>query len=179
MSVTVMEGVTAGSHSPIWIIPAALVDQDPTDGTYSIPLSVLTDPTVVQIDGYLDAGDVSVSRSPQTRTRQRLSQAVAQNVVIGETVDVTVSAVYDQQAADGAAINKAYDAMPKGAEVYVAQAFGWFSGDTPTTATKIDLAKGAVQSRYKNQPTSGDEDLKFSSVVSVEQEWADVALTAA
>lgn len=177
MSVTVMEGVTAGSHSPIKIIPAALVVQDPTTGAYSIPLSAVNGAGVVQIDGYLDAGDVSVSRSPQTRTRQRLSQATAQNVTIGETVDITVSAVYDQQADDGAEINAAYDAMPKGAEVYVAQAFGWFSGDAWTTATKIDLAKGTVQSRYKNQPTSGDEDLKFSSLVSVEQEWADVALT--
>ena len=91
--------------------------------------------------------------------------------------DVTISAVYDQQEALTEDINEAYAAVPKGADVYVAQAFGWDSSVTPTTSTVIDLVKASVQSRMKTQPTTLDEDLKFQAVLSGSAFFEDVTLT--
>lgn len=176
MSNTAVDGVIAAGHVPTWIIPAALISTNPTTGAWSIPLSALTDPTTVKADCHFDFGDVSVTRSPQTRTRQRQCQKVAQTIKTGETIDVTITSVYDQQKGSGENVNAVYAALPEGTDVYIAQAFGWDSATAPTTATVIDLYSGEVQSRTKNQPTSADEDLKFTSTVSVSNFFEDVAL---
>ncbi|NCD23919.1 MAG: hypothetical protein EOL90_13430, partial [Spartobacteria bacterium] len=94
-------------------------------------------------------------------------------------IDITISAVYDQQEASSADVNDVYAALVEGADVYVAQAFGWDSKVTPTAATVIDLWKGSVQMKTKNQPTSADEDLKFTGTISGSAYFADVALEAA
>lgn len=178
MTATAIEGVAAAGRTPTWIIPAASITADPVTGTWSIPLAALTGATTVKADCYLDAGDIQISRTAQTRTRQRLCQTVAENIKTGETIDITISAVYDQQDTT-TSVNDVYDALVEGAEVYVAQAFGWDSTATPTTATVIDLWKGTVQMKTKNQPTSVDEDLKFTATISGSAFFADVALTAA
>lgn len=177
MAQTAVAGVVAAGRVPTWIIPAASITTDPTSGAYTIPLTALTGATTVKADCHMDAGDISVSRSPQTRERQRLCQIVAETIKTGETIDVEISGVYDQQALTIALVNKMYAAVPEGAAVYVAQAFGWDSDATPTTATKIDLYKGTVQTRMKNQPTSLDEDLKFTATISASAYWPDLSLT--
>ncbi|NCU41026.1 hypothetical protein EOL73_04725 [Candidatus Saccharibacteria bacterium] len=179
MTATAIEGVVAAGRVPTWIIPAASITADPVTGTWSIPLTALTGAGTIKIDCYLDAGDIAISRTAQTRTRQRLCQTVAEQIKTGETIDITVSAVYDQQEASSATVNLAYSAVPEGAEVYVAQAFGWGSTVTPTAATVIDLWKGSVQMRNKNFPTSADEDLKFTATISGTGYFPDVALEAA
>ena len=179
MTATAIEGVVAAGRVPTWIIPAASITADPVTGTWSIPLAALTGGTTVKIDCYLDAGDIAISRTAQTRTRQRLCQTVAEQIKTGETINITISAVYDQQEGTSDAVNKVYAALAEGGDVYVAQAFGWDSTVTPTTATVIDLWKGTVQMKTKNQPTSADEDLKFTATLSGSAYFADVALTAA
>ena len=179
MSVTAIEGVVAAGRVPTWIIPAALVTTDPVVGAWEIPLSVLTNPAVVKIDCHYDMGDVSVSRAPITKTRQRACQVVQQTVNVGETIDVTIAAVYDQQEAMSEDVNEAYAALPEGSAVYLAQAFGWDSATTPDATTVIDLIKGTVQRRQKNQPATADEDLKFTATISASAYFEDVALTAA
>ena len=179
MTATAIEGVVAAGRVPTWIIPAATITADPVTGTWSIPLAALTGATTVKTDCYLDAGDIQISRTAQTRTRQRLCQTVAEQIKTGETIDITISAVYDQQEAMTEEVNEVYAALAEGADVYVAQAFGWDSKATPTTATVIDLWKGSVQMKTKNQPTSPDEDLKFTATITGSAYFADVALTAA
>ena len=179
MSVTAIEGVVAAGRVPTWIIPAASISADPVTATWSVPLAALTGGTTVKIDCHYDFGDVTVSRTPQTKSRQRACQVIAETIDIGETIDVTISAVYDQQEAASEDVNEAYAALPAGASVYIAQAFGWDSAVTPTTATKIDLIKGTVQRRQKSQPASADEDLKFTSTISASAYFEDVSLTAA
>ena len=179
MTATAIEGVVAAGRVPTWIIPAASITTDPTTGAWNIALAAITGATTIKADCYLDAGDIQVSRAAQTRTRQRLCQTVAEQIKTGETIDITISAVYDQQEATSDDVNKVYAALVEGAEVYVAQAFGWDSTVTPTTATVIDLWKGTVQMKTKNQPTSVDEDLKFTATISGSAYFADVALTAA
>lgn len=178
MSTTAIDGVAAAGRVPTWIIQPAQIATDPTTGAMSIPLAALTHATTVKTDCYMDPGDLSVSRTPTTRTRQRLCQTVAQTITTGETIDVTLTAVFDQQEALTEDVNLVYAALPKDADVYIAQAFGWDSGVTPTTATVIDLVKGKVQTRSKNQPTTPDEDLKFQSVISGSAFWEDVTLSA-
>lgn len=179
MTATAIEGVVAAGRVPTWIIPAATITADPVTGTWSIPLAALTGVTTVKTDCHLDAGDITISRTAQTRTRQRLCQIVSESIKTGETIDITISAVYDQQEAMTEEVNDVYAALAEGAEVYVAQAFGWDSTVTPTTATVIDLWKGTVQMKTKNQPTSADEDLKFTATITGSAFFADVALTAA
>ena len=71
MAQTAVAGVVAAGRVPTWIIPQASIATDPTPGTYSIPLTALTGGTTVKADCHMDAGDLSVSRSAQTRERQR------------------------------------------------------------------------------------------------------------
>lgn len=178
MSTTAIEGVVAAGRVPTWIIPAASIAADPITGAWEIDLDALTGNTTVKIDCHYDFGDVSVNRTPQTKSRQRACQIVAETIAIGETIDVTISAVYDQQEAMSEAVNEAYAALPEGASVYIAQAFGWDSAVTPTASTVIDLIKGTVQSRMKNQPASAEEDLKFTATISASAYFEDVALDA-
>lgn len=179
MSTTAIEGVVAAGRVPTWIIPAASITADPVTGTWSIPLAALTGVTTVKIDCHYDFGDVSVTRTPQTKSRQRACQLIAETIDIGETIDVTISAVFDQQEAMSEDVNEAYAALPEGSAVYLAQAFGWDSATTPDATTVIDLIKGTVQRRQKNQPASADEDLKFTATISASAYFEDVALTAA
>jgi len=176
MATTAVEGVVAAGRVPTWVIPAALVTQDPSEGSWSIDLDVLLHETTVKIDCHYDYGDVTVTRTPSTRSRQRACQIVAQTINVGETIDVTIAAVFDQQEDMSDVVNEAYSAMPQGADVYIAQAFGWDSSVEPTTATVIDLFPGTVQTRTKNQPTTPEEDLKFTAVVSASAYFEDVAL---
>lgn len=179
MSKTAIDGVVAAGRVPTWIVPAALVTTAPTPGagTYKIPLAALSGTGAVKVDCYLDAGDITVGRTPQTRTRQRMCQKVAQTITTGETIDVTLSAVYDQQALTTAIVNKAYAALPEGADVYIVQAFGWDQAADPTTSTVVDAVRGTVQQRMKNQPTSADEDLKFVATISGSAFYSDLALS--
>lgn len=177
MSTTAIEGVVAAGHVPIFVIPAASVATFPANGG-SVPLTALTAPTTTKIDCYLDAGDVSFSRSEQTKSRQRLCQTIAETIKVGETIDITIAAVYDQQEASSANVNKAYAALTEGADVVVAVAWGWNQSVTPTSATKVDVWKGRVRTQDRNFPTSIDEDLKFTSIVSVSQQAKNVTLTA-
>lgn len=177
MAVTAVPGVVAAGRVPTWIIPAASITADPTTGTWSVPLTALTGGTTVKADCHMDAGDLGITRTPTTKSRQRMCQVVAETVSTGETIDITLSAVFDQQAAPTALVNKVYAALPEGSVVYVAQAWGWDSGATPTTSTKVDLFKATVQTRMKTQPTTFDEDIKFQAALSGSAYFADVALT--
>lgn len=178
MATTAIEGVVAAGRVPTWIIPAALITTEPTEGSNTIPLSVLNHATTVKADCHMDVGDISITRTPTTKSRQRMCQKVAETVSTGETIDVTISAVFDQQESSSADVNEVYAATPAGAEVYIAQAFGWDSDLTPTTSTKFDLVPGTVQTRTKNQPTTFDEDLKFTATISARGYYEDVTATA-
>ena len=177
MATTAIEGVVAAGRVPTWIIPAASITADPTTGTWSVPLTALTGGTTVKADCHMDAGDISVTRTPTTKSRQRMCQIVAETVKTGETIDLTIAAVFDQQEAMTEDVNEAYAALPEGEVVYIAQAFGWDSSVTPTVATVVDLFKATVQSRMKTQPTTFDEDIKFQATLSGSAYFADVALT--
>lgn len=178
MSTTAIEGVVAAGRVPTWIVPAALVTTAPAEGAWEIPLSVLSNAAVIKADCYYDAGDITITRTAQTRARQRMCQKVAQTITTGETIDVTLSAVYDQQEAMTEVVNKVYAAVPEGADVYILQAFGWDQAVTPTVATVVDAVRGTVQQRMKNQPTTPDEDLKFQVTISGSAFYSDVELTA-
>lgn len=178
MATTAIEGVVAAGRVPTWIIPAASITTDPETGTWSVPLTALTGGTTVKADCHMDAGDISVTRTPTTKSRQRMCQIVAETVKTGETIDLTIAAVFDQQEAMSEDVNEVYAALPEGEVVYIAQAFGWDSSVTPTVATVVDLFKATVQSRMKTQPTTFDEDIKFSATLSGSAYFADVALTA-
>lgn len=178
MATTAIEGVVAAGRVPTWIIPEASITTDPTEGANSIPLTALTGGTTVKADCHMDPGDISVTRTATSKSRQRMCQVVAETVTTGETIDLTLSAVFDQQEASSADVNEVYSALPAGSVVYIAQAFGWDSSVTPTSATRIDLIKATVQSRTKTQPTTFDEDLKFQAVLSGSAFFEDVTLTA-
>ena len=178
MATEAIPGVVAAGRVPTWIIQPAQVTADPTTGTWSIPLSALTHANTVKIDCHMDMGDFSLTRTPTTKSRQRACQVVAETVKTGETIDVTISGVYDQQEAMTEDINEAYAALPEEDLVYIARAWGWDSSATPTTSTVIDLIKATVQSRMKTEPTTADEDLKFQATLSGSAYFADVALTA-
>jgi Tfp pilus assembly protein PilX len=177
MATTAQEGVVAAGRVPTWIVPVAAVAVEPTEADPELLLADLLDATGVKADCHMDPGDITVTRTPTTKSRQRMCQVVAETVSTGETIDVTLSAVFDQQEASSADINEVYSALPAGAEVYIVQAWGWDSAVTPTTATVVDVMRGTVQTRTKNQPTTFDEDIKFTATLSMSSYVDDVALT--
>ncbi|HJY33548.1 MAG TPA: hypothetical protein VJ260_01785 [Vicinamibacterales bacterium] len=177
MATTAIEGVVAAGRVPTWIVPVAAVAVEPTEADPELLLADLLDATGVKADCHMDPGDISVTRTPTTKSRQRMCQVVAETVSTGETIDVTFSAVFDQQEAASAEVNEVYSALTPGAEVYIVQAWGWDSAVTPTTATVVDVMRGTVQTRTKNQPTTFDEDLKFTANLSMSSYVDDVALT--
>lgn len=180
MSTTAIDGVVAAGHVVTWIIQPSSITPEPSgEGPWSIPLAALTVPTTVKIDCHMDFGDMSMNVTPNTRERQRMCQKVKETIVVSETIEVQISAVYDQQQALTEEVNEAYAALPKDADVYIARAYGWDSSLAPTAATKVDLVRATVQSRSKTEPTSAEEDLKFMSTLSGSAYWEDVTLTAA
>jgi hypothetical protein len=64
-----------------------------------------------------------------------MCQVVAETVSTGETIDMTChGGLRPAGGHDGTDIvNKVYSALPDGAVVYIAQAFGWDSAEAPTT----------------------------------------------
>ena len=179
MATTAIEGVVAAGRVPTYILPVAAVAVAPTTADPELPLADLLDATGVKADCHYDAGDITVTRTPTTKSRQRMCQVVAETIPTGETIDVTITAVFDQQEALSEDVNEVYAALAPGAEVYIVQAWGWDSAVTPTTATVVDTMRGTVQTRTKNQPTTFDEDLKFTATISVSSLVEDVALTGA
>ena len=181
MSTEAIDGKAAGGYLATWVVPVASAsDPTGTEGAWEAPLTLLTAVTTIKVDCYMDFGDVTTTFSPTTTTKQRMCEKIARTVQTGETIDVVLAGVYDQNS-DGseAAVNAFYDEVPKGADVYVVRAYGWDSDVTPTTATVVDVYKGSVQSRTKTEPTTAEEDLKFAATVSVSKFFEDVTLTAA
>ena len=174
-----IDGVLAAGNLPLWVIPASAITTDPTDVAKSIPLAVLTGATTVKADCHMDFGGVSITRTPTTRERQRMCQKVAETLVTGQTIDISMSYLFDQQAALTEDINKVYAALPEGATVYLARAYGWDTDIAPTTSTKVDLYKATVQMVARNEPAGGEEDIKVTATLSGSAYWADVTLTAA
>jgi hypothetical protein len=178
MATTAVAGVVAAGRVPVYVIPAAAISVDPaTEVGGTLPLADFNDAATVKIDCHMDAGDMSVTSTPTTRQRQRLCQIVSETISTATTIDVVISAVYDQQEAAAAEVNEAYTALVDGAEVYIGVPYGWDSSVTPTTATVTDLYKGTVQTRVKNFPTTIDEDLKFTATISASAYFQDVELT--
>jgi hypothetical protein len=178
MATTAVAGVVAAGRVPVYVIPAAAISVDPaTEVGGSLPLADFNDAATVKIDCHMDAGDMSVTSTPTTRQRQRLCQIVSETISTATTIDVVISAVYDQQEAAAAEVNEAYTALVDGAEVYIGVPYGWDSSATPTTSTVTDLYKGTVQTRVKNFPTTIDEDLKFTATISASAYFQDVELT--
>lgn len=177
MATTAIEGVVAAGRVPTWIVPVAAVAAEPTEDNPELLLADLLDATGVKADCHMDPGDISVTRTPTTKSRQRMCQVVAETVSTGETIDVTLSAVFDQQEASSADVNEVYSVLAPGAAVYIVQAWGWDSAVTPTVSTVVDVMRGTVQTRTKNQPTTFDEDLKFTAVLSMSSYVDDVELT--
>ena len=179
MSVTAIEGVVAAGRVPTWIVPAAAVSTPPTIAAPTLPLVDVTDATGIKADCYFDPGDITVTRTPTTRARQRMCQVVSETIQTGEAIDVTITAVFDQQAdiATPAEVNEVYALLAPGADVYVFQAWGHDSSVALTNTGRVDSMRGTVQSRTKNQPTTPDEDLKFTAVLSVSSYVEDVDLT--
>lgn len=178
MSATGVDGVIASGNVPTWIIQEATIPTPLVTGDTEIPLAALNAVDTVKADCHHNMGDVSFSRTANTRDRKRACETITVTVKTGETIEGTIQAVYDQQADADAIINAVYTALPEGAVVYVALAHGWPSHDDPTEDTVVDIYRGRVQMRAKNVPVDG-EDLTFTSTLAVDLFLEDVHLTTA
>lgn len=173
---TGLDGVTASGNVPTWIIQESAITTPLEDGATTIPAEVFSDETTVKIDCYHNMGDVNFTRTPVTRERKRACEKVTVTRKTGETIEGTVQAIYDQQAEADAVINAAYASVPEGQMVYVAIGYGHDSAQG--TPTKVDVYRGDVTMRSKNQPVEG-EDLMFTSTISAEKFWEDLEVGAA
>jgi hypothetical protein len=171
---TGLDGVTASGNVPTWIIQDAAVTTPLTDQTEAIPASLFSDESTVKIDCYHNMGDVQFTRTPTTRERKRACEKVTVTRKTGETIEGTIQAIYDQQEDADAVINAAYSAVPEGATVYVAIGYGHDSHDG--LPARVDIYRGDVTMRSKNQPVEG-EDLMFTSTISADLFLEDVTVT--
>lgn len=173
---TGLDGVTASGNVPTWIIQDATVGTPLTDQTTSIDGAWFTADETVKIDCYHNMGDVNFTRTPTTRERKRACEKVTVTRKTGETIEGTIQAIYDQQADADALINAAYSAVPEGVTVYVAIGYGHDSNDG--LPSRVDIYRGDVTMRSKNQPVEG-EDLMFTSTISADLFLEDVTVTPA
>lgn len=173
---TGVDGVIASGNVPTWIIQEDAVETPMTDKTTSIPASLLSAPTTVKADCYHNMGGVNFTRTPTTRDRKRACEKVTVTVRTGQTIEGTIEAVYDQQAEDGDKVNAVYDATPEQSTIYVAIAYGHDS-TSPEVPKKVDIYRGDVQTRAKNQPVEG-EDLMYTATLSADLYLEDVTVTA-
>lgn len=174
---TGLDGVIASGNVPTWIIQESAVTVPLTDESTEIPASLLSDPTTVKADCYHDMGDVTFTRTPITRDRKRACETVTVTVQTGETIDGTITAIYDQQAEAEAEINAVYAATPQGSTVYVAIAYGHRSTSS-TPPLRVDIYRGVIQQRAKNVPVEG-EDLEYTATISADLYLEDVDVTGA
>lgn len=144
MTVTVPDGVNANGRQPVFVIQESALPNI-NDETTSIPLAAVL--AGEKIDCYYELGGITLNRTATTRSRQRACEKVAQEIKTGETIDGTISPIYDQQQLDDAdaVINAAYRALPEGGTVFLFVAHGWDSDDAPTAATVGDLWRVKVQ----------------------------------
>lgn len=171
---TGLDGVTASGNVPTWVIQDSTVTTPLTDQTESIPAAFLTEDTTVKIDCYHNMGDVNFTRTPTTRERKRACEKVTVTRKTGETIEGTIQAIYDQQADAEEQINAAYAAVPEGTTVYVAIGYGHDSHNG--LPARVDIYRGDVTMRSKNQPVEG-EDLMFTSTISADLFLEDVTVT--
>lgn len=174
---TGVPGVIASGNVPTWIVQEADMTPTPTDATTSIPAAVLSAAGTVKADCYHDMGDVSFTRTPTTRDRKRACEKFTVSVKTGETIEGTVTAIYDQQADTSDSINDVYDALPEQSTVYVVIAYGHDSMST-TPPKKADVYRGTVSTRAKNDPVEG-EDLEFTATLACDLYLQDVTVAAA
>lgn len=178
MSETGLDGVIASGNAPTWIVQEAKVTKPLREGDKSFPLALLTDATTAKIDCHLNMGDVNFTRTPTTRDRKRACEKITSQIRTGQTVEAEIKAIYDQQAEAAAVINAAYTSLPEGSTVYVIQAYGLDSHTAPTaTKTKVDVYRGKVQTRMKNQPVDGEE-YTFTANLSCDLYIEDATLAA-
>ena len=171
---TGLDGINASGNVPTWIIQDATVTTPLVEGTESIDGALFTAAETVKIDCYHNMGDVAFTRTPTTLERKRACEKVTVTRKTGETIEGTIQAIYDQQAAAEATINAAYSALPEGATVYVAIGYGHDSHDG--LPARVDIYRGDVSMRSKNQPVEG-EDLMFTSTISADLFLEDVTVT--
>lgn len=163
-SATGMDGVTAGGNTPIFVIQEATITEAITDKSETFPLAALSAADTVKIDCHMDIDGATFTRSQTTRDRQRMCEKIVKKIPTGETIDITLQAIFDQQAGADDLINAAYAALPAGAVVYIAQAFGLDAQTKPTSTTIVDVYRATVNQRAKNQPVAG-EDLMFTATL--------------
>lgn len=175
-STTGMDGVIASGNTPLWIVQKETIGAPLTDQATTFPLTALTTATdTVKADCHMNMDGFSATRNLTNRDRKRMCEKFTQSVKTGESIDLTLSAIYDQQAGAEDLINAVYTALPEGQTVYVVQAYGWDSQKPVTAETKVDVYRMNVQQRSKNQPVDG-EDLMFTATGSGDLYLQDVKL---
>lgn len=174
---TGVDGVIASGNVPTWIVQEADMTPALTDQSTSIPASVLSASGTVKADCYHDMGDVTFTRTPTTRDRKRACEKITVTKKTGETIEGTVTAIYDQQALGGSdTINAVYEALPENSTVYVVIAYGHDSMST-ADPSYVDVYRGEVSTRAKNDPVEG-EDLEFTATLACDLYLQDVTVSA-
>lgn len=172
---TGLDGIIASGNVPTWIIQEADLPNI-TESTTSIPGTALSAAGSVKADCYHNMGGVSFSRTATTRDRKRACEKVTVTVKTGETIEGTITAIYDQQADADATINAVYAALPEESTVYVAIAYGHDSMSA-SAPKKVDIYRGKVSTRAKNDPVEG-EDLEFTATIAADLYLEDVTVSA-
>ena len=98
-SATGMEGVIASGNTPLWIVQPETIGSPLTDQAKTFPLAALTTATdTVKADCHMNMDGFSATRSLTNRDRKRMCEKFTQSVKTGESIDLTLTAIYDQQA---------------------------------------------------------------------------------
>lgn len=172
-----LDGVIASGNTPLWIIPSANVTPGLSEKSADFSIAHLTSAGAVKADCYMNMDGFDVTREATTRERKRMCEKVTKTVKTGETINGSITAIFDQQAQDAAQINAVYDVLAEGETVYIVRAYGLDSQTTPTASNKADVWRVTVNQRNKNQPVDG-EDLMFTADLSGDLYLQDVPFAA-
>lgn len=176
-SKTGVDGIVANGNAPIVIIPKSKIGTAPTRETKELKKSAVDDEASVKADCYLNADGYQVTRTAETRQRQRLCEKNKVTVKTGETIEAQMTFVWDGQNKK-TEMNKVYDVLAEGSEVYIAQAYGLDSDAEWTASSTIcDVVRATVSMRAKNTPVEG-EDLTVTATLSVKEYFEDCQVVA-
>lgn len=174
MSITGIEGVVAAGRQPVWIIDGASLTAI-TDSDTTLSLATVTGGQ--RADCYYNFGGLSLTRTPTMKEVQRACQKVATSKKVGETIEGTMTIVFDQQAESTAEVNLAYSAMPEEGTVGLFIAHGWDAELAPDATTKGDLWIVDVTQVDHLLAANADEDLMAQVTLNGERYLKNLTLS--
>ncbi|GHJ59132.1 hypothetical protein NOK12_16500 [Nocardioides sp. OK12] len=176
MTIVFPDAVKAQGNLSVTVIPAASLS------SVSAPSVAELAAEGVNVSMYMFTGAALPTKTTATGEAPRRLGSKEMNTEFGTTTRAIadLSYVYDPQAAPGASVNAARDALVEGSKVYIVYRWGVDAEQPLAAGDKVDIWEAELGPQNKGQTGDGDFDQLniVQSVISNTPPAEDVALVA-